>query len=165
MKRINYDGSIQVISDAIQDANFILDSEEFHDALASKFAFDNSNASGKAISDLIRASSIEGIVETYKPLPIPPWSRANAYTKPSDPKTIFLNRRKLNRSIESIAATLVHEYIHLVDYANSQYEFGHGDNSSADKENTAPYWIDILAYQILTGKEGKVVFQHGEEQE
>jgi len=165
MKKINYNGNIQIISDAVHDANFILDSPEFHDALASKSGFDNSNASGKIISDLIKASSIDAIVETYKPLPIPPWSRANAYTKPSEPKTIFLNRRKLNRSMESVASTLVHEYIHLVDYANSQYEFGHGDNSSADKENTAPYWIDILAYQLLTGKEGKVVFQHGEEQE
>lgn len=165
MKRINYNGNIQIISDAIQDANFILNSAEFHDALASKSDFDNSNASGKTISNLIKAFSIDAIVVTYKPLPIPPWSRANAYTKPSEPKTIFLNLRKLNRSIESVASTLVHEYIHLVDYANSQYEFGHVDNSRINKENTAPYWIDILAYQLLTGKEGKVVFQHGDEQE
>lgn len=165
MNRITYNGNIEIISDAIQDANFILENEEFHITLSAKNSFDSSNASGKIISDLIKTSTVVAIVETYKPIPVPPWSRANAYTKQSEPNKIFLNRRKLNRSIESIAATLVHEYIHLVDFENSNYNFGHGDNSSTNKEDTAPYWIDILAYEMLTGKEGKVVFQHGEEQE
>lgn len=165
MERISYNGTIQIITDAIQDAVFILENETFHEALIAKTSFENSNASGKIISGLIKDSNIQAIVETYKPFPIPPWSRANAYTKPSEPNKIFLNRRKLNRSIESIAATIVHEYVHLIDYANSDYEFGHGDNSSVNKENTAPYWIDILAYEILTGEKGKVVFQHGEEHE
>lgn len=160
MEKINYTGNIEVIKDAVEDANFILESKEFHEHLSKKNSFDSSNASGKIISQLIANSDVKAQIEVYKPIPIPPWSRANAYTRKSEPNKIFLNKRKLKRSIESIASTIVHEYIHLLDYASDDYNFGHGDNSSVNKENTAPYWIDILVYELLTGKKGKLIFQH-----
>ena len=165
MERLIYKGSISSITDAVQDANYILNNELFHYELSLKQSFDFSNASGKIISELIKSSKIVASVETYKSVALPPWSRANAYTLPNVLDKIFLNRRKLNRSFESIAATLVHEYVHLIDYESKEYHFGHGDNSSSNKENTAPYWIDMLAYKLLTGKEPNLVFHHIEQNE
>ena len=43
----------------------------------------------------------------------------------------------------------------------NNFEFGHGDNSSIGKKNTAPYWIDNLAYSIISGGQtAAIVFQH-----
>lgn len=160
MNRIEYNGNWEIIEDSVEDANYLFNSELFFEKILAKDSFDNSNADGSKIVELIKNCTVKASLEFYKPLPIPPWSRANAYTKRSAPSTIFLNRRKLrNRSIESIAATIVHEYMHLVDFASDGYEFGHGDNDSAGKSNTVPYWIDQLAYNLLTGKVAKLVLQ------
>lgn len=72
-----------------------------------------------------------------------------AYTDGRFPNTLFLNFKKLDREIEDIAATIIHESIHALDDAEATYTFGHGNNSSAGKDNTAPYWIGNLAYRIL----------------
>lgn len=163
MNKIRYNGSRNLISDAVEDANFILSLDEFYSKISKKNSFDFSNASGAIVSELIKNSNIIASLDFYKPFPIPPWSRANAYTTKEAPSTIFLNKRKLRRrSIESIAATIIHEYIHLVDFEQNEYHFGHGSNNNQGKSNTVPYWIDQLAYEILTGKKAKLVFHHDE---
>lgn len=163
MDKIIYTGSLELIQDAVEDANFILSREEFLEQISDKKSFEHSNASGKVIASLIKNTTIVANIELYKPIPIPPWSRANAYTKKESPRTIFLNKRKLrNRSIESIASTLVHEYIHVIDHESEEHKFGHGDNNSEGKSSTAPYWIDQRAYEFLTGKDSKMVYQHDE---
>lgn len=160
MDRVEYKGNWEIVADAVEDANFIFNSDLFLQKISEKDSFDNSNADGSKIVELIKKCTTKASIEFYKPVPIPPWSRANAYTKRSEPTTIFLNKRKLRkRSVESIAATIVHEYIHLVDFASDEYNFGHGDNDSNGKSNTVPYWIDQLAYNLLTGKEAKLVLQ------
>lgn len=163
MAKISYTGKSDLILDAVEDANFILNSESFYQEIKKVNSFEFSNTNGKIISELIRNSKIVASLEFYKSLPIPPWSRANAYTKRKYPSTIFLNKRKLwNRSPESIASTIIHEYIHLVDFESNDYEFGHGSNDNDGKSNTVPYFIDNIAYKLLTGKEPKIVFQHDE---
>lgn len=161
MKRIDYNGNSELIINAVEDANFVLNSDEFYEKISEIESFDYSNANGKKISELVKRSSIIAKLEFYKSLPIPPWSRANAYTTKSSPGTIFLNKRKLwKRSPESVASTIIHEYIHLVDHESLDYEFGHGTNDSSGKSNTVPYKIDKIAYELLTGVEAKHVFQH-----
>src|SRR5690606_41963938 len=119
-QKINYDGDLKLISDATQIANSIVVNEEFHTKLATKESFDESNASGKIISDLIKGTSLIADIELYKSSW--PWSKSNAYTTPIHPNTIFLNSRKLdNRSEKDWACTLIHEFIHLVDFENTQY--------------------------------------------
>lgn len=54
--------------------------------------------------------------------------------------TIFLNSRNVKRSVPSLAGTLAHEFIHVLD-AYSPKTFGHGDNRPEGKEMTLPYWI------------------------
>lgn len=80
------------------------------------------------------------VVKTYSPrnwLGFPKKSNVLAYT--SDSKTIYINANNLNRSLESIAGTLAHEYVHCSDNACSTFTFGHGNNSSHKKESTFPY--------------------------
>lgn len=159
MNKINYSGNSESIRKAVDDANYILNDEEFLVAITKKRSFDNTKVSGVIVSMLIRISNIKAEIGLYKPLPIPPWNRANAYTEPNSPTTIFLNKRKLrNQSVESIASTIIHEYVHLIDFATEKYDLGHGSYSITGKANTIPYWIDQLAYEMLIGIETRMVF-------
>jgi len=74
-----------------------------------------------------------------------PFSKAYGYYTKSRPFDVNINTRKINRSTGSFVATLVHEMIHAVDGLDKEYNFGHGDNSSESKDDTAPYWIGSLA--------------------
>lgn len=62
-----------------------------------------------------------------------------AYTTSS--KSLVLIENNLNRSLQSIAGTIIHELTHNADFANPRHSFGHGDNSSHRKETTFPYYI------------------------
>ena len=147
-QKINYSGELMLISNATQRANAILQNEEFHVKLAAKESFDESNASGKNISDLIKGTSVRAQVEIYKSLWL--WSKSNAYTTPIQPNIIYLNSRKIEvRSDKDWTCTLIHEFIHLVDFESAQYFFAHGSNRRINKENTAPYWIDNLVQTLL----------------
>ena len=148
------------MSEAVEKANNILGDEGFHRELSAIEHFEYANASGAIISRLIKESKIEAQVKFYSKR----LTRANAYTKPKYPDSIFLNDKRLNRSAESIAATLVHEYIHLLDYADKEYYFGHAGNSSTGKENTAPYKIDNIVYAMLSKKEPREIQQDDEEE-
>ena len=73
------------------------------------------------------------------------WSKAIAKFDRRRPDIVQLNSRKLNRNWDkdineaSIAGSIVHEIIHLVDNKFKDFSFGHAGNSSKGKENTAPY--------------------------
>lgn len=76
-----------------------------------------------------------------------PWSKAYGYYTKARPFDININTRKMDRSVGSFIATLIHEMIHSVD-GMSEHTFGHGANGSAGKDNTAPYWIGSLASEL-----------------
>lgn len=71
-----------------------------------------------------------------------------AYVNSAYPNTIFINTSKLNRRASEIANTLIHETIHSLDRKLTNASFGHGDNSAAGKEDSAPYWIGRLVQNI-----------------
>lgn len=159
-KHIDYTGSVAIVTEAVEKADAILNNETFHQALSAITHFEYANATGEIISKLIKECTIKVEVKFYSKR----FTKANAYTKPKYPNSIFLNDRRLNRSVDSIAATLVHEYIHLLDYANDEYFFGHAGNRSRGKENTAPYKIDHIVYEMLSKKEPRQIQQDDEEE-
>lgn len=55
------------------------------------------------------------------------------------PYVIFLNRKNLNRSVDSIDGSIWHELAHAADLADGNYRAGHGSNSSKGKARSAPY--------------------------
>jgi len=75
------------------------------------------------------------------------WSKALAYFTSSKPNDININGYMLNRSVNSIVGTFYHEVTHLVDNRDMIYDYGHADNSSNGKGETAPYKIGTLAKQ------------------
>jgi len=76
-----------------------------------------------------------------------PWSKTLAYCK--DEKRIYLNSRKLNRSIESIAGTIAHELVHAADNAYPNIRCGHGSNDAHNKDGSFPYWFGYYVANIL----------------
>tara|TARA_R110000744_G_scaffold371682_1_gene482844 strand:+ start:4254 stop:4757 length:504 start_codon:yes stop_codon:yes gene_type:complete len=74
-----------------------------------------------------------------------PWSNAYASTYTGNYNLIKLNRRKLNRSIESICGSIAHEWGHCLEYYMKTrfpvIEFNHGSNSPVDKDFTFQYQL------------------------
>lgn len=139
------------IQQAVQMANSILKNEDFYEKIRQISKFDLSTATPYVIADLIANSNLEFKIELFYPSgwKAMKYRKTFAYTDGNYPNTLFLNLKKLDREIEDIAATIIHEGIHALDNECINYTFGHGNNSSIGKDNTAPYWIGNLAYQIL----------------
>ena len=78
------------------------------------------------------------------------------WTYPSDPNTVWLNIKRLERDPVDIARTLIHEWVHAVDSLCVDYYFHHGTNDPSGKGNSAPYWIDGLAGRQLNILAGSI---------
>jgi len=147
---IKYRGNNTSVICAVESANELILNNEFLSRIASIDSFDMANCSGREIVSLIEMfirkafGDLEVVVYKSKN----PWSKAYGYFNPAQPNKIYLNSRKLNRSVASIVASLVHELIHYLD-SNSDFSFGHKDNNPIGKENTAPYLIDALAESMM----------------
>lgn len=149
-KRFNYKASVDFITAAVEKANKLLESKEFYEELAKIKNFDGTNITGEVLANLIKISKVEAIVEIYKSKW--PWSSVNAYTSPQQPDIIKLNYNqfKKRKDPNSWAVTLIHEYIHLVDFENLDYTFGHEGNLRKENENTAPYKVEKIAEKLLS---------------
>ena len=159
MITINYQGNNPTVAQATENANQLLQDNNFFQQIASHPNFDLATATPSQVASILQNSNFQMTVEFYKTLY--PFSKALAYDDPAHPLTVHLNQRRLNRSAASICATIIHEAVHAADAMESNFSFGHSDNSSVGKQNTAPYWIDNLAYTIISGGQpASIVFQH-----
>ena len=106
------------------------------------------NVIGEIIAMMQRLIREECITyEVYKPWWI--FSRAIGYFDPAEPFTIHVNFYKLRKmSVHNVVANIVHEFVHVADHQDDKHYFGHGSNYRKGKENTAPYWIGNLAYEL-----------------
>jgi hypothetical protein len=114
-------------------------------AIMPHLTFDYSNVDGRIlyyeiIENLPKIVKIKGYKSFW------PWSKCCAYVSAKSPDTVFLNTRKFGKkpNFPFLAMTIMHEIVHLCDY-RSDFSFGHGNNSSVGKENTAPYYMGVLA--------------------
>lgn len=136
--------------ESIELANSVLKNPKFYEKLRTVKVFDYSDITGEILSNLILDSKITA--QVIMKTPLNPFSNATAYTKPQFPESIFIyNKYVENRNVElaDIVCTLAHEYLHLVDFEAEDYDFGHGNNYSSGKENTAPYLIETIAREII----------------
>lgn len=98
---------------------------------------------GREIADMLFKSTIVR-VRLYRSWN--PWSRVNGYFNPSKgSRTVFINKWNLNRHEKSIANTIFHEGIHVIDYHEKDSYFGHGNNSPRGKKETAPWKVAEIA--------------------
>ena len=67
--------------------------------------------------------------------------------------SISINLSKINRKIKvnKIVNTLIHEYVHAVDYGYHSLDFTYVDNSNSNGEgnNTAPWAIENFAFKMV----------------
>lgn len=155
-----------IVKKAVDQSNDLFASEDFYNIIRQKDKFDLSTATPQQVANILKASSLAFTVELFYPNFLTfRYRKTLAYTDSRYPNRLFLNFKKLNRSSESIAATVIHESIHAVDDSEEQYTFGHGNNSPVGKDNTAPYWIGNLAYKLLTGSSELIVFDQDENEE
>ena len=136
--------------ESIELANSVLKNPKFYEKLRTVKVFDQSDITGEILSNLILDSKITA--QVIMKTPHNPFSNATAYTKPQFPESIFIyNKYVENRNVElaDIVCTLAHEYLHLVDFEAEDYDFGHRNNYSSGKENTAPYLIETIAREII----------------
>ncbi|HEX5149924.1 MAG TPA: hypothetical protein VFW07_00670 [Parafilimonas sp.] len=163
--QVTFSEEQQTVQKAIDFTNNLLNDDEFYHRIKEKNSFDLSTATPEQVADLLRASVLIFNVEFFYPNFLNfKYRKTFAYTDGNYPNRLFLNYKKLNRSSESITATIIHESIHAVDNNETQYTFGHGNNSPIGKENTAPYWIGNLAYSILTGNQHFALLQFDQEE-
>jgi hypothetical protein len=149
MMRVEFDGMWDVVVEATSQANLLLTKGEFYERIRACPRFDLTKALPRDIADLMERCTVRLTVQLYKSRS--PWSRALGYEDARFPNVVFLNTRKLNRSVASIVGTIIHESVHVAD-AHSPLDFGHGGNSSAEKDTTAPYWIGNLAISMVSGQ-------------
>lgn len=151
---IYYLGSVAKIKQGIVLALiFLSDPNALKDCTLSKFWFDLSTASPDQLVGLmtqfekVKRVRVIGYQERGF-LGFKKKSRVLAYTVSSN--EMFININNLNRSAESVAATIIHEYTHNADFYFPNYKFGHGSNLPQGKENTYPYFMGNCAYFWLT---------------
>lgn len=154
MMSVEFQGDWDVVVEATQRANRLLAAPEFYERIRGCPRFERTEVSPRQVADVMERCTARVTVQLYKSRW--PWSKALAYEDARFPNLIFLNTRKLNRSVASIVGTIIHESVHAADTL-SPLDFGHGDNAAAGKENTAPYWIGNLAISMVSGEAFAVV--------
>lgn len=145
--KIIYYGKKQKILDAVDYINDLFEEQEFWKAISEKESFDYSSYSPTQIADFMKDKEKVVEVKLYRPR-WPRHRKTNAYTDPNYPNVLFYNSKKLWRSVGNIVNTIVHEYVHSVDFTednNEHVDYGHGSQSSSGKWSSAPYWIGDLA--------------------
>lgn len=139
-----YNGKNSKVLDCVDFINDLLKEDLFFDSIDKSHSFTHTEYEPQAISQLIKNDDNKIFIKLYKSKN--PFTKANAYVSPNYKNTLFLNTRKLWRKEEDMINTIVHECVHVVDYSeNGKIDFGHGDNYSKGKDNSAPYWIGNLA--------------------
>lgn len=146
--RIIYRGDLSQVHLAVEDANDILNSNSFYEAISQYRNFNCTKMSPSQIAEIIKDSTLEVEAEDYRPRW--PYSKVLGYFTKKKPNNIFLNRRKLYRNTESISNTIIHEYVHAVDndFDDTIIDFGHNCGTF---KSTAPYVIGKIAEAIIDG--------------
>ena len=123
------------------------------DSFEYDFDAEDGEVDGKDILKAFRNCNWDTRLKLYKPLW--PWSKVNGYYKPDrDFEVIYLNSRRFaKRTYKDCAVTILHEIVHLVDNYDGTYRrYGHGDNSSFGKMESAPWKISKIVIDELYDK-------------
>ena len=146
--KVVFNSNNDKVSDCVEFINDLFEIEMFYDSISNrKEPFTHTEYPPNRISSILKSDNSQITIKLYKSKN--PFTKSNAYVSPKYKNTLFLNTRKLWREKPEIIDTIVHECVHVADYSeNGQIDFGHGDNYSEGKENSAPYWIGNKAKQF-----------------
>jgi hypothetical protein len=162
MMKVHYDGNIDLVEKAVYAANGLLADDQFYETIRQHGQFDMTSATSAQIADIMRSCNTLLSVVLYKPWS--PFAPSLGKEDSGHPEFIYMNFRRLSRPMADIVGTIIHEAVHAAD-ATSPVDFGHGDNSSRGKENTAPYWIGNMAIARIAGSRVVAVVDHAPHEE
>jgi len=147
MMQVTYNGSIQILIDAMAKANALLQDNNFYALIARRPGFDFTRATGEQVANSMKNCNLTLQVLTFKKI----LTRELGYEDPADPTAIHINIAggKLDRSLGSVVGTYIHESVHAADANDPNLDYPHNGNGAAGNENTAPYWIGNLAVQLI----------------
>ncbi len=139
---------VEGVDVAIGLANAVTSHKGFYERIAAKTEpfdakFTDKEVTPAALAEILYSSPVIVNVKIKKA-----WRRVLGWTYLGKPENVYLNVRRLDRPVSEIASTLIHEWVHAVD-ATHPLSFHHGNNKPAGKGNSAPYWIDKLAGEII----------------
>jgi hypothetical protein len=144
--QVRYTGTDTTILRAMDRANLVMRHPLFYKLLqAHTDTFDHSNVNGEMLAGYFQKEQAVAEVLTYKSLTR--FSRSTAYT--SFDGRIFVNIKRLDRPIDDVAITLIHECVHVLDSRTRGVWMGHGSNNPKGKSQTAPYAIELIADSVL----------------
>jgi hypothetical protein len=152
--KVTYNGQNQKLIDAVDFVNDLFENDKFWGEIESHSKFDYTKYTPKQISNFMKNKKKVVGVKLYCP-PFYQHKYTNAYTDPRYPNTLFYNSKKLWRSVGNMVNTIVHEYVHTVDFTedgNVNVDYGHGTQTSSGKENSAPYWIGNLSEKFFNSE-------------
>jgi hypothetical protein len=108
--------------------------------------FAMTNLSGAELVQVFQRASVQIHVQLYRPTWL--FSRALGYSiKETD--VVYINYLKLRRPHSSLVATIIHEALHALNHYDEIHQFGHRDNHSQGKDDTASYKLDAIAEAII----------------
>lgn len=125
----------------IREANRLLSDNSFLAHIEKHGVFDYSRdgvdgVDGEELVEIIQDFTGKAKLAGYRP-----WSkRVLARVHSRTPSLIEISTKRLDRPYKDIVGTIVHEFIHVLDNFHRFY-FGHGDNSSKGKGNSAAYKV------------------------
>jgi hypothetical protein len=158
--KVIYKGKYSRLADAVEDANEILATEEFYQRIREKEGhFDFASITPAQVANALEGSKMEATVKAARKSVL---SKVTAWVTAAEPQTLYLNSRKLQRSLPSIVNTIIHECIHIADHEDAGHRFGHNGNRRKRNENSAPYWIGNMVQAWMEeaedAKQPEVVF-------
>ncbi|MFE8598935.1 hypothetical protein [Archangium violaceum] len=132
--------------EAVAFANKLSFMEGFWQEIAEAEQFAYTTVTPAAIAERMRACTDVVNILHVKKRPI-----TTAVTDPGMPFTIYVNTRRFhNRRVRDKVNTLVHEFVHNVDFfrdgaQSKRWNYTHWVEDHRDRPKTAPYWIGNLA--------------------
>jgi hypothetical protein len=148
--KASYTGLNEKLRRAAAFVNRLDTTDTFWDAVRGKPDYDYTRLSSAEVHRRLRTSDGTVRVKLWTPKP-GTYVNTIAVTRKSSPWFIYYNTRKLDRLTSSMVNTIVHEFVHSVDYfddGDSNINMGHGGSSSVGKQDSAPYWIGARAGRL-----------------
>ncbi|ESU28676.1 hypothetical protein FLJC2902T_12670 [Flavobacterium limnosediminis JC2902] len=144
MNRFYYKGTNEKLIRCLAIAERILNGALFYSKIESVESFSGTSVSSSKIASDLKSFRETVTVEGYWNI----FGLANAKTGSSE--LIKINTAKLRRSEGSIVNTIIHEYVHAVDYKDGILDYTHSDNINRGEENkTAPWLIGKIAEDMM----------------
>ena len=146
--KLHYRGRNRKIKKAMNIANEILNNPSFFEKISNHEEFDNTkpiDLNPSEISSFLKNHPKKVYVKTYI-------GKLGVNAKTKRPTYFRLNRLELRRPTAKIVRTMIHEYVHCIDFSLKEYKFTHKDNNNdnGDEDNTAPWIIGKIAYEMAS---------------